>query len=106
MNYLIKEAHELLKKGGLDYAICGGFAIELFLNRSLRQHGDIDVSAFWEDRDKIILYMQSLDWDVYEMCGGRIAHHITDVQHQIKAKRNIFCFKDGCSLVKLSPHGV
>lgn len=69
------------------------------------EHDDIDVSAYWYDRDKIILYMQSLGWNVFEMCGGGIAHHITDVKFQIKAKRNIFCFKDGFSLVKLSPHG-
>lgn len=102
---LIIKANELLKNGDFEYAFCGGFAIELFLNRTIRKHGDIDVSAYWYDRDKIIPYMQSLGWNVYEMCGGGIAHHITDVKFQIKAKRNIFCFKDGCSLVKLSPHG-
>ena len=101
---LIIKANELLKNGGFEYALCGGFAIELFLNRTIRKHGDIDVSAYWHDRDKIILYMQSLGWNVYEMCGG-ITHHITDVKFQINAKRNIFCFKDGCSLVKFSPHG-
>ena len=74
----------------------------MFLNRSIRNHGDIDVSAFWGDRDKIILYMQSLGWQVFEICGGGTAHYITDIKNQIKAKRNIFCFKDSCSLVKLS----
>ncbi|MDD4295572.1 MAG: DUF4111 domain-containing protein [Ruminiclostridium sp.] len=102
---LITEANELLKLGGFEYALCGGYAIELFLNRTIRKHGDIDVSAYWQDRDKIILYMQSSGWEVYEMCGGGIAHHITDVNIQIKTKRNIFCFKEGCSLVKLSPQG-
>lgn len=102
---LIIKANELLKKGSFEYAFCGGFAIELFLNRTIRKHGDIDVSAYWHDRDKIILYMQSLGWNVYEMCGDGIAHHITNVKFQIKAKRNIFCLKPGCSLVKLTPHG-
>lgn len=100
---MITEANELLKKGNFEYAFCGGYAIELFLNKGIRKHGDIDVSAFWDERDKIILYMQSLGWQVYEMCGGGIAHHITDVKNQIKVKRNIFCFKEGCSLIKLTP---
>lgn len=100
---LIAEADQLLKKGGFEYAFCGGYAIELFLNRTVRRHSDIDVSAYWYDRDKIIAFFQSLGWNVYEMCGGGIAHHITDIKNQIKAKRNIFCFKDGCSLVRLSP---
>lgn len=104
-HHLITEANELLKKGGFDYAFCGGFGIEMFLNRTIRKHGDIDVSAYWQDRDKIIHFMQALGWDVYEMCAGGIAHHITDVNNQIRAKRNIFCFKDRCSLIKLSPQG-
>lgn len=104
-NKLIIEANKFLSFGGFEYAFCGGFAIEVFLNREIRKHGDIDISAYWQDRDKIIHYMQSLGFHVYEMCGGGIAHHITDVKFQIKAKRNIFCFKDGCSLVKLSPLG-
>lgn len=102
-NNLIKQANKLLINGSFDYAICGGFAIELFLNKETRKHSDIDISVYWQDRDKIILYMQSLGFDVYEMCGGKIAHHITDIKHQIKAKRNIFCFKEGCTLVKLIP---
>jgi N-acetylglutamate synthase-like GNAT family acetyltransferase len=103
MNPLITEANALLKNGGFDYAFCGGCAIELFLNETVRKHGDIDVSTFWRDRDKVILFMQSLGWNVYEMCGGGLAHRVTDIADQIKAKRNIFCFKDGCELVAPSP---
>ncbi|GHV11267.1 hypothetical protein FACS1894219_02150 [Clostridia bacterium] len=101
-NPLITEANALLQNSSFDYTFCGGFALELFLGKPIRKHGDIDVSAFWRDRDKIILYMQSLGWNVYEMCGGGLAHHITDIADQIKAKRNIFCFKDDCELVTLS----
>lgn len=103
LNRLITEANELLKGHPFEYAICGGFAIELFLNKEIRKHGDIDISAFWADRDQIILYMQSLGWQVYEMCGGGLAHHITDISKQVRAKRNIFCFTNNCDLVTLSP---
>jgi hypothetical protein len=34
--------------------LCGGFAIELFLNQTICKHGDIDLSAYCHDRDKII----------------------------------------------------
>jgi len=101
---IMNETNDLLRAGDFDYAICGGYAIELFLDREIRKHSDIDVSVYWQDRDKVILYMQSLGWSVYEMCGGGMAHYITDVKFQIKAKCNIFCFKSGCNLVKLSPH--
>ena len=93
---LITEANNLLSGKGFKYAVCGGFAIELFCEKALRGHGDIDISAFWDDRDEIILYMQSLGWVVYEMCGSGLAHHINDVSDQKKLKRNIFCFTEGC----------
>lgn len=37
------------------------------------------------------------------MCGGGVAHFITDIDNQLKLKRNIFCFKDSCELIKLEP---
>jgi hypothetical protein len=103
MNSLITEANHLLKKGLFDYSFCGGYAIELFLCKEIRRHGDIDISAYRSERDKIILFMQSLNWNVHEMCGNGITHHITDINYQIKAKRNIFCFKDNCELISLTP---
>lgn len=102
MNRLMKEAVELLKAGHFEYAICGGFAIELFLGKEIRKHGDIDILAYWNDRDLIIQYMNSLGWEVYEMCGGGVAHHITDVSNQLRIKRNIFCIKDHCELISLT----
>ncbi|MDD4415161.1 MAG: hypothetical protein PHR14_11590 [Oscillospiraceae bacterium] len=35
-----------LSIGGFDYAFCGGFAIELFLDKTVREHGVIDISAY------------------------------------------------------------
>ena len=46
MNHLIQKADSLLKDSGFDYIFCGGFAIELYLDKAVRNHGDIDVSAF------------------------------------------------------------
>lgn len=103
MNNLVTETNALLKNGGFEYAVCGGFAIELFLDKSIRKHGDIDISAFWHDRDKIILYMRSLDFDIYEPCGNRICHHITDVSNQVKAKRNLFCIKPDSNFAVFFP---
>jgi len=102
MNHLLIECNDLLKDGGFDYAFCGGFAIELFLDKTVREHGDIDISAFWDERDKIILFMQSLGWRVYELCGSGKAHYITDIANQIKAKRNIFCMTNDCEIVSLT----
>ena len=103
MHELISQVNDLLTGHGFSYAICGGFAIDLFLGHDSRVHSDIDIFAWWEDRDRIILYMQSLGFHVYEMLGGGKAHHITDIAVQERRKKNIFCFRDGCELVQLYP---
>lgn len=101
MNQLITEANGLLKNKGFEYSICGGLAIDLFLNRETRIHGDIDILAYWDERDIIIESMKKDGWNVYELCGGGKAHHITNVKEQYRCKRNIFCIKPECTLVEL-----
>lgn len=100
---LVTQANELLQAGGFAYAIGGGQAIDLFLGYESRVHGDIDVVAFWPERDKIIQFMQSWGFHVYEMLGGGRVHRITDLSRQMRVKRNICCFQEGCPLVKVYP---
>ena len=102
MNKLVAEVHELLKNGGFDYAFCGGQALDMFLGYESRTHGDVDICAFREDRDRIIRHMQPLGFDVYEMLGGGKVHRITDLSDQNQQK-NIFCMRGNCPLVKLYP---
>lgn len=102
MHDLIKQANELLKNCGFEYAFCGGWAIDLFIGAETRKHSDIDILAYWPDRDTIIRYMQSLGFRAYEMLGGGRARYITDIKNQIKCKRNIFCCTKDCELVCLS----
>lgn len=92
----------MLRGQAFEYAFCGGWAIDLFLGYESRKHGDIDIHAYWADRDAIILHMQSLGFEAYEMLGGGKAHRITDVNDQRRIKRNIFCCKQDCELVQLS----
>ncbi len=101
MNGLIAEANALLKGQEFTYAVCGGFALDLFLGYETRTHGDIDILAFWEDREKIITYMQSKGYFVYEMLGGGKVHRITDIRVQEKLRKNIFCCTEDCELVRL-----
>lgn len=100
---LVIQASQLLKAGDFEYAIGGGQAIDLFLRYESRVHGDIDIVAFWKDRDKIIQFMQSRGFYVYEMLGGGRVHRITDLSKQMYLKRNICCFREGCPLVKVYP---
>ena len=102
MNFLVEQTDWLLQAQGFEYAFCGGWAIDLFLGKESRKHHDIDILVYWPDRDKIILHMQSLGFEVYEMLGGGQAHHITNIHIQSKSKRNIFCCKDDCDFVQFT----
>ena len=78
---------------GLDYALCGGHAIDLFLGRKTRPHKDLDVVVYWEDRDTLVQYMLNQGWDIYEPCGAENLHKINDVSDQKRNRSNIWCVK-------------
>jgi len=103
LNRLIPEADELLKNGGFEYAFCGGQALDLFLGYESRVHGDIDVCVFRNDRDRIIRYMLAQGFFVYEMLGGGRARQVTEASRPIRENSNLFCFLEGCRLVRTYP---
>ena len=51
---LITKCNSLIKDCGVPYAFCGGWALELFMNKSIRQHSDIDVIVFSDDSGAIV----------------------------------------------------
>jgi len=90
---LVKQLNEFVADIGIDYAICGGHAIDLFLGRKTRPHKDLDVAVFREDRDKIIQHMLDTGWEVYEPCGTEYLHKISSIHSQKRIKSNIWCVK-------------
>jgi hypothetical protein len=97
MNSLLAECNSFLKDNNFKYAFCGGHALDIHLGYITRLHGDIDISAFWEERNKIVLFMQSHGWTVYEAMDNGIIHLITDLSNQYMTKTNIFCVRNECS---------
>jgi len=69
MHKTILQAHELFKKAGFDYAICGGFGLEMFAGRELRTHGDFDIAVFKEDRQKAVQFLLDDNWPIYARYG-------------------------------------
>ena len=63
---LITECNDFFKDCGFTYAICGGYALELFMGKRIRSHADIDISLFDEDKKSVVEYMLSKKWNVYE----------------------------------------
>ena len=100
---LILECNEMLKQQGLDYAFCGGHALDIYLGHTSRPHGDIDLSAWREDRNDIITFMLSQGWLVYEAMGDGKVHLITNTDDQKLVRLNIFCVREGCSFFHVDP---
>jgi len=71
MNKIIQQAHEMFKTAGFDYAICGGFALDMFAGKKIREHGDFDILVFDEDKRKAAQFMLDNGWLLF----GRFGEH-------------------------------
>jgi len=71
MNKVIHEAHELFKSAGFDYAICGGFGLDMFADKVIREHGDFDILIFNEDKRRAAQFMLDNGWLLF----GRFGEH-------------------------------
>jgi len=100
MNHILLEAHMFFKNGNFPYAICGGFALDLFTNTDMRVHSDIDICVFEEDKESIYKYMKNEGWTVYEFHGSGIVRLINDISDLERSRRNIMCVKSTCELVE------
>lgn len=92
---LLDQMNRYIAGIGVDHAICGGSAIDLFVGHKTRPHKDLDVAVYWDDRDAIVRYMLDQGWDVYEPCGGEVLHKTCDVRGQRRVKSNIWCVRPG-----------
>ena len=105
MNKLIAECHGFLKNYEYPYAFCGGHALELFTGINSRSHSDIDITVFVEDRKRIIAYILSKGWNVYEpLHATNSLRLITDPNDEGMLNRQyIWAIKPDCSFIKIEP---
>jgi len=101
---LPKQLNDFMVSIGVDYAICGGYAIDLFIGVKTRPHKDLDVIVYWEDRDKIVQYMLDNGWGVYEPCKAPYLHKINDLSSQKLMQDNIWCIQQTNPHYKFTEH--
>ena len=102
MNLLLEQANNYLENLNIQWAFCGGYALDLFLNKEIRKHSDIDICVFEKDRNKVTNYMLSDDWQVYQFLGqGRVQPLC--IEDKSDPGRNLMCIKEGCALVEFFP---
>lgn len=102
MNDILHSVNALLRDSGVRWALCGGFALDLFLGYETRVHGDLDIAVPEADRGKIERFMRERGWRVYEFRGqGRLRP--LDGHTPSEPGRNLMCLREGCELVSFWP---
>ena len=102
MNGLLRSLNALLGNSGIRWAVCGGFALDLFLNRETRAHGDLDIAVSEGERGRIEPFMRARGWQVYEFRGqGRLRP--LEGEANSEPGRNLMCVREGCELVTFWP---
>jgi hypothetical protein len=108
MNNVIIESCELIKKSGLTYAVCGGFAIDLFLNRKLRRHTDFDITIFEENRKEVLDFMLAEGWEIYDhIWDNEGTDHLLPINgaddERALTVGMVWAVKPGCTLLTIEP---
>lgn len=100
---LVCECRDFLSDFCFPYAICGGYAIEMFLGKETRPHGDLDITIFNEDRKHIVDFLLSKEWDAFTPPNE--ANYIERIASPEDSRainpKGLFAIKPGCSLFKL-----
>lgn len=96
---LLARVNEFLSHLPATWAVCGGFALDLYLNKNIRRHGDIDICVLEPDRVKVCEYMWGNGWDVYEFRGQGYVRPLDNTMRG-EPRRNIMCVKRDCELVR------
>lgn len=102
MNYLLTSANDFMKNADFPWAVCGGFALDLFLDKDIRTHGDIDICVFEKDREKIRRYILQQNWLVYEFRGQGKVRPLNEGLSS-ESGRNLMCTNGECDIVKFYP---
>ena len=63
----------LFAEAEFPWAFCGGWAVDLFLQRLTREHEDVDVAVLRQDQLRVQSHLQSRGWDLQKVERGRRA---------------------------------
>jgi len=102
---LISKCNDFLKDCGVTYVFCGGYALELFANKKIRTHSDIDISIFDEDREKFIDFLLQKGWNAYEPVSN--PKSLAAITHSGNGRASksqcVWAIKPGCTFFKIEP---
>jgi hypothetical protein len=59
---VLAELHALLDRHGIAYWLFGGWAVDFHVGRVTRAHDDLDIAAWWADRDRLATLLTNEGW--------------------------------------------
>ena len=59
-----------MEGAGVDWAVCGGYAIDLIAGCRTRNHADLDAAVFQDQRGRLLAYLLGGNWRIFEADTG------------------------------------
>ena len=100
---LVLECNNFFKDCGFPYAFCGGNALELFLNKNIRPHSDIDIFIFEEDKKSAVEFILDKNWNIYTRMDMGISLITDSEDRRLVDILTLWAIKPDCSFMKLDP---
>lgn len=84
----------------VEWHLCGGFAIDTFLQKVTRKHKDLDITVSFKDMLPCVSYLKSEGWRIVAPIGGGAFLPIDEALDNPSVYfDNIWCYREGASFI-------
>lgn len=98
---LLDELYNHLCDMNVEWHLCGGFAIDVYLGVITRRHKDIDITVSFDDMELCIQYLKSKGWEIDAPIGNqRLVPIEFALEHKELYFDNIWCYKKDNDFIK------
>ncbi|MBU5427460.1 hypothetical protein KQI41_13795 [Tissierella pigra] len=98
---LLDDLYNHLEDMDVEWHLCGGFAIDVFLGQITRTHKDIDITVSFDDMEKCIQHLKSKGWEIDAPVGNqRLVPVEFAFKHPDLYFDNIWCYKKDADFIK------
>lgn len=97
------QLRQLFADANFTWGVCGGLAIDFFVDKPTRDHKDIDLFSYLENRNNVITFMLRNGWRVFEACGGGIQHELTEPNSEV-VLLNLYCIQSSNDDYSFTPY--
>ncbi len=98
---LIKELAKHLNDIDIKWYLCGGLAIDEYIEKQTRTHKDVDITVSFNDAESCIKYLKAKGWIIFAPIGsGRFVEVDVALNSDEYYFDNIWCFKEDADFIR------